>query len=75
MPPTSVRNFTPTSTAALSFESIIQGTVIDGVQMLQGHTACVIVTDVDVDGCSTLPLSSLARERIVAAPRTPGTQV
>src|SRR3954469_7233729 len=75
MPPTSVLNFRPTSTAAASFESTIQGTVSDGVQIEHGHVACVTVTIAVPDGCSRFALSSVARAMIDAVPSTPGTHV
>ena len=64
-PLTSVRNFTPSSTALKSPASMVAGVVTAGFQMLHGH---MTVTDVPLPGVSMLPLSSVARLRSATAP-------
>ena len=41
--------------------------------MLQGQLACVIVSGTDAIADSRFPLSSVARDRMLALPSAPGT--
>src|SRR5215467_4263566 len=72
-PALSLRNRTPTSIPCGSlFESTAGVAVLS--QMLHGHSLYT-VTVRPVDGCSVLPLSSVALLRIVSVPWTFGVQV
>src|SRR5207253_2711766 len=73
-PLTSLRNLTPSSTAASSFPSTIAGTAVAGFQMLHGHGALRTRTDTVGPGDSILPLSSIARARMVTGPLAPTCQ-
>src|SRR4051812_34360387 len=73
-PSMSVRNFTPSSTAALSAAATTTGTV-DGLhRLVQGQLPGPMVTDTKDPLAWILPLSSIARLRSAAVPRAPGTQ-
>src|SRR5215467_7518987 len=72
-PALSLRNRTPSSTPCGSLFDATSGVAVLS-QMLHGHTRYT-VTVTPVDGCSMLPLSSVALLRIVIVPTAVGVQV
>src|SRR5437867_1048461 len=70
-PPMSLLNFTPSSSALPSATLGTAGTT-DGLKIvLHGQVPAMTVTLTALPAVSTLPLSSIARLRIVAGPSTP----
>src|SRR5438093_2723797 len=70
-PPMSLLNFTPSSSALPSATLGTAGTT-DGLKIvLHGQVPAMTVTLTPLLAVSTLPLSSIARLRIVAGPSTP----
>src|SRR4051812_15350844 len=73
-PSASLLNLTPTSTALVSSELAMIGTA-DGFQsVVHGHVPAITETVAPAPADSMLPLSSIARVRIVADPTVPGFQ-
>jgi hypothetical protein len=75
-PPTSLRNFTPTSTAAVSESAATPGVAVSG-QIVHGQVAgpgLPTVTVTPAPGASRLPLSSAARLLMVTDPEPLGVQ-
>src|SRR5206468_985788 len=73
-PAMSLLNFTPSSIASASAALGMVGTTEGCHRLVHGHRPATTDTVTPLLGASRLPLSSIARLRIVAEPSAPGDQ-